>query len=258
MTGPSLFSNFFNSENLAAIVNGICARTSLSQAVDPAGNTDPTYGQIIAHVNDANNEIFGMYKWRPLVFTGSIPIYADSDGQVEKAFALPSDFQTFIDQTQWNASSQLPALGPVSDQAWQQYTVRNWIAQLTFFWQLRGNNELMVLNPPFVTPAEAPLFTFMYTSGATVVDADDPDVHKNVASKNGDTFLLDGLSILLLGRVKFLAARGFDTAAAELDYQRRIEQVIDQSVAAPVLSLARNIGYPYLSIANVPDTGYGS
>jgi hypothetical protein len=251
------FSNFFASENLAEVVNGVCRRTGIPQSNDPAGSTDPLYAQIIAHVNDANNEIYGDYKWRPLVVTGEITIFADAPGQKEKAFDFPVDFQYFVDQTQWNNSTQLPAMGPVSDQSWRMYNVRNWVPQLTFFWQLRGG-KLWVLNPPYVTDVAArPKFSFMYVSGATVIDGDDPSQLKNYASKNGDTFILDGLSILLLGRVKFLAAKGFDSAAAELDYQRRIEQIIDQSVAAPVLTLARDVQFPYLGLANLPDTGYG-
>lgn len=244
--------------NLASAVNGVCIRSSMPPSNDPAGSLDPLYMQIIAHINDAALELQGDYQWPLLTRHGSITISADSVGQKEKAFDLPVDFLTFVDQTQWNTGTQLPALGPVAHQAWQNYLVRNWVPQLTFFWQLR-EGRLWVLNPPYYTvlPASPPVFDFVYRSSAVCTDADDPSIYKTYASKNGDTFILDGAAIMLLGRVKFLGAKGFDTAAAEIDYQRRIEQVIDQSIAAPVISLVKTSTFPYIGLANVPDTGYG-
>lgn len=257
MAGPTVLSSGYTSSvTLADAVNGVCKRTSIPQSNDPAGSQDPIYTQMIAHINDANIEIVGDRMWPEMIRKGEIPIFTAVAGTKEAAFDFPSDFQVFIDQTQWNTGTQLPAMGPVSMQSWNQYLVRNWVPQLTFFWQIRAG-QLWVLNPPVVAEANAPVFSFYYRSNASVIDADNPLVFKNFADKNGDTFILDGLAIGLLGRVKFLAAKGFDTAAAELDYQRRIEQVIEQAVAAPVLSLARDVRFPYIGLANLPDTGYG-
>lgn len=251
-----LASNLSPPANLAGVINGIAARISAPQSSDPAGSTDPLYTQMVAHVNDAALEIGGLCQWPQMMMEGSIPIYADSVDQKEKSFDLPPDFLQFIDQTQWNSSTQLPALGPVSPQSWTMYLVRNWVPQLTFFWQLRGG-KLWVLNPPYMTDtAQAPKFIFMYRSNGLWIDADDQTL-KLAATKNGDTFVLDGLALTLLGRTKVLSAKGFDAGAAERDYQRRIEMVLDQSVAAPVLSLVRNASIPYLDVSNLPDTGYG-
>lgn len=257
MPGPVVYTNAQAQENLALIVNGVCSRCSLPQSPDPAGGADPMYTQIVSHVNDANHELWGNFQWPEIIRSGTIPIFADSSGQKEKEFNLPSDFLTFIDQTQWNRDSSLPALGPLSYQAWKSYTVRNWHPALTFFWQLR-NGKLWVMDPPFVDVLDAPVFEFFYKTNGSVIDADDANVRKNFATKNGDIFVLDGLVICLLARVKFLGAKGFDTASAEVDYQRRYEQVTEQSIAAPVLSLSRSIVFPYLGEGNVPDTGFGT
>lgn len=257
MPGPVVHTNTQAQENLAAIVNGVCSRCSLPQSPDPAGGADPMYLQITSHVNDANHELWGNFGWPETIRSGSIPIYADVEGQQEKEFDLPADFLNFIDQTQWNKQSTFPALGPVSWQAWKSYIVRGWSPQLTFFWQLR-NGKLWVMNPPFVPALSAPTFEFFYKTIGSVIDADDASVRKRFASKNGDIFILDGLAICLLARVKFLGAKGFDTASAEVDYQRRYEQVTEQSVGAPILSLTRSVTFPYLGDANVPDTGFGT
>lgn len=248
-------SNLSPSATLADVVNGVASRISIPKSNDPAGSEDPLYSQIVSHANDAAMEIGGLTQWPFQMREGSIEVFSDFDGQKEKAFDLPADFQQFIDQTQWNSGTQLPALGPVSPQSWTMYQVRNWVPQLTFFWQLR-EGKLWVLNPPSPS-SNNPEFVFMYRSNGLWTDSDNSSVVKMYASKNGDTFVLDGLALILLTRAKVLAAKGFDSAAAERDYQQRIEMVKEQSVAAPVLSLVRNPTIPYLDLSNLPDTGYG-
>jgi hypothetical protein len=189
-----------------------------------------------------------------LTIRASIPIVADFAGQKEKAFTLPLDFYRFIDQSQWGQQTMIPAMGPISNQAWMQYTVRNYSPQMTLFWQMRGD-KLNVLNPPFPVPID---FEYMYITRAQVVDADNPSVTKNVAEKNGDTFMLDSFMIMLLGRAKYLEWKGFDASAAMGDFLAVFQSRVGSGRGASVLSLNTGLGIPLISpMVNVPDTGFG-
>jgi hypothetical protein len=233
----------------------ICKMVGHPVPADPAGADDSAVQQMGTAVNVALGELLTMHEWQDLTVKATLPIVGDFAGQKEKAFVLPTDFYRFIDQTQWGQQTMLPALGPVSNQAWMGYTVRNWTPQLTLFWQMR-NDKLNVLNPPFPNPVN---FEFMYLSRAQVIDQDDPTLFKNTATKNGDKFFLDGALAMLLGRARYLEWKGFDASAALRDFLTVYDSRAGSDKAAPVLSLSPRYGLPFINaFTSLPDTGYGS
>jgi hypothetical protein len=234
-------------------ITSICKLVGHPVSPDPAGTSDPAIQQMGSAINTAMSELLTMHEWQDLTIRASIPIVGAMAGEKEAAFPLPADFYRFIDQTQWGEQTMLPALGPISNQAWMQYTVQNWAPQLTLFWQLRGD-KLNVLNPPFPTPVD---FEFMYLSRAQVIDQDDPTLYKNIANKNGDKFFLDSYLIMLLGRARYLEWKGFDASAATRDFLSVFNSRAGADKGAPILSLSRSTAFPLISIYNAPQTGFG-
>jgi hypothetical protein len=100
--------------SLSAIVGNVAAMVGYPTPTDAAGSTDPAVAQMVQATNMAGIDLLSMYDWQELVKPYQISISADSPGQTEKAFALPEDFFDWIDQTNWNATNQLPSLGPVA------------------------------------------------------------------------------------------------------------------------------------------------
>jgi hypothetical protein len=240
--------------NYGSSIQNICKLVGHPPAIDSAGSTDPAIQQMGAAVNTALGDLLTLHEWQDLTIRASIPIIADFAGQKEKPFSLPLDFYRFIDQSQWGGQTMLPAMGPISNQAWMQYTVRSYTPQLTLFWQIRGD-KLVVLNPPFSAPID---FEFMYISRAQVIDQDDPTLIKNVADKNGDNFKLDGFMIMLFARAKYLEWKGFDSSAAMRDFMSVYLSRAGADKGAPILSLNTSFGLPLINpLVNTPDTGYG-
>jgi hypothetical protein len=129
------------------------------------------------------------------------------------------------------------------------------VMQLTLYWQ-RRQSQLWFLYPPHLTAVD---FEYIYISKCQVVDADNPALFKDRASKNGDTFLLDSTMVRLLGRYHYLTWKGFDTAAADNDFTQIFEARTGSNKGATVLSLCRQYRVPLISpIYSVPDTGFGS
>jgi hypothetical protein len=204
--------------------------------------------------NMAGIELLTMYDWQELIKNYQIPITATFNGQKEKAFPLPEDFFDWIDQTNWNATTQFPSLGPVSAQMWQQLLIRTTLPTLSFYWQVR-DNMIYVLAPPN-SPQTMNVF---YMSQAWVRDQDDPTLYKNRITKNGDVALLDATMITLYTRVKWLEMKGLDSAAAMRDFQIAYENRKGSAKGAPVLSMARDFRFPYIQpLTNTPDTGFGA
>ncbi len=242
-----------NESTLSAIVQNVASMVAFPVPNDPAGDADPTVQQFVQAANMAGIELLTMYDWQELIKNYQIPITSDTNGQKEKAFPLPEDFFDWIDQTNWNATTQFPSLGPVSPQMWQQLLIRTTLPTLSFYWQVR-DNKIYVLAPPN-SPQTMNVF---YMSQAWVRDQDDPTLYKNRITKNGDVALLDATLITLYTRVKWLEMKGLDSSAAMRDFQIAFENRKGAFKGAPVLSMARSYTYPYIQpLINTPDTGYG-
>ncbi len=242
-----------NESSLSAIVQNVAAMVGFPVPSDPAGSTDPAVQQMVQACNMAGIELLSMYDWQELIKSFDINIVADSPGQREKSFALPEDFFDWIDQTNWNATNQLPSLGPVSPQMWQQLLIRTTLPTLSFYWQVR-DSRLYVLAPPSSTQ----VMKFFYLSQAWVRDQDQSDLYKNRIVKNGDVALLDATLMTLYTRVKWLEIKGLDSSAAMRDFQVAYENRKGAEKGSPVLSMARDFRFPYIQpLSNTPDTGYG-
>lgn len=239
---------------LSKTVNDMSLMVGMGKQADPAGSQDPAVQQMVAAANMAGADMLNLYDWQKMAKPFEIEIKAEYPGQKEIAVDLPKDFWCFIDQTQWNKNTQLPALGPISPQAWQQIMIRNPKIVMTFLWQVR-DDKLWIQCPP-----DSPqVFSFYYMSRGWVRDADNPDLYKNQATKNGDLILFDDYLMVLLARVKWLQMKGMDSTSAAGQFQTNYEMRKGKAKGAPVLSLVSNVGLPYLNVlSNVPDTGYGN
>lgn len=239
---------------LGTLVQELASMVGFPKPADPAGSQDPAVQQMVSAVNMAGADMLNLYDWQQQIKPFNIEIVAEYPGQKEIGVELPGDFWSFVDQTQWNKNTQLPAIGPVSPQAWQQIMIRNPKIVMTFLWQVR-ENKLWIQCPP-----ESPqVFSFYYISRGWVRDADNPDLYKNMATKNGDQILFDDYLMVLLSRVKWQDMKGFDSTSAAGQFRANYDIRKGKAKGAPVLSMVTNVGLPYLNIlTNVPDTGYGS
>lgn len=238
---------------LQSIIQSVGKMVGYPIPVDPAGSSDPAVAQMIEGLNMAGEDMLNLYGWQRLSKLWEISIQSEYEGQLERSFDLPGDFWQFEDQTQWNVNTRLPAIGPVSPQAWQQLRIRMPKVVLTFLWQIR-DGKLWIQAPP----DEPQTLSFYYQSNGWCVDADDPELYKNYANKNGDTILMDGYLMKLLTRVKWLEMKGFDSSGAMRDFQVNYENRKGNDKGAQVLNMAQGQAFPYLNVGiNSPDTGYG-
>lgn len=243
-----------NESTLSAIVQNVAAMVAFPVPADPAGSEDPAVQQMVQAANMAGNELLTMYDWQELVKRHSLTIQSSEANQKERAFDLPEDLFKWVDQTNWNATTQFPSLGPVSPQMWQQLLIRTTLPTLSFYWQVR-DNKIYVLAPPS-SPQTMSVF---YLSAGWVRDQDTADLYKNRLTKNGDVSLLDATMITLYTRVKWLEMKGLDSGAAMRDFQIAFENRKASEKGAPVLTMARDFRFPYIQpLVNTPDTGMGA
>lgn len=236
------------------VVNEAAKSVGHPVTTDVPGSTDEAILRMGYYANQACQELLYLANWQNLVRVHSMAVQAVVPGESERGFALPTDFERFLDDTHWNSSTQLPALGPISAQEWRwlQHAVGASGAVTRFMWR-RREGLLYIKSPP--TAAENLTFEYMTKNWAR--DADD-DSEKYLMSKNGDYHTFAWNLVILLTRLKWLDNEGYDTTSAERDFKKALESYTGNDQGATVLSLVPGGGgFPYLSERNIPPSGYG-
>lgn len=189
------------------------------------------------------------YRWSTLLRTFTL-----LTNPVDTIYDLPSDWDSFEDLTGWNFTSRLPMLGPATDPQWQCLKARNLgSSTISVIYRVRGD-KFEIYNT-FSTVQD---LRIDYSSRAWVQDAADPLVYRDYILNDDDILLLDNELLTAKCKLAFMTAKGFDTTAAQSEYNEIEEAAICADADAPVLQVARSDTYPLISTQfNVPDTGYG-
>jgi hypothetical protein len=170
-------------------------------------------------------------------------------------YDLPDDWDSFEDLTGWNFTSRLPMLGPATDPQWQCLKARNLgSSTISVIYRTRGG-QFEIYNA-FSDPQD---LRIDYSSRAWVQDAAVMGEYRDYIDADDDRVLFDAELMTALLKLQFLTAKGFDTTAAQAEYDELLEAAIGTDTDAPVLRVSRSDTYPLISTAfNAPDTGYGA
>lgn len=234
-----------NTTNGSAVITNIPSTTGIiagSWAV--SGNGIPNAAQILSV--DSSTQI-----------TLNIPCTLTAIGTAltigKQAYAMPSDFSYFIEQTFWDGSYRWQLLGPLDAQ--EKNVLKYGISPAgprRRFW-IRGN--LMYLNP-FPTTAND-VIAFDYYSNAWCQSSG--GVAQTSWAADTDTYLLDNDCFVLGIKWRFLRAKGLDYSEEKDGYDRKVGQVMARNGGQRDLPLnAQTQRLRLLSDANIPDTGFGT
>lgn len=250
--------NITSTRTLGECVNEVAQEVGFAVSIaDAAGSTDAAVIQMVRAVNRAAIELLGEGDWPDFIETSSLTVAAAAPGDTTVALNLPADFYAFVNRTQNDATALLPTRRPLNAEQWQSIATISPYVSFNLLWQYR-KGQLWFLNPP--APGAGHNFTFQYLSQAIVKDADDPLLLKNVATKNGDTILLDSDLVIALAVVLWRGMKGFDTTSAERNYQKLFGRRFKRQEAAKIVTIGDSgIGlFNPISINNLPETGFGS
>jgi hypothetical protein len=240
---------------LIELVNAVAQSVGHPKTTEVASSQDEAILRIAYYVNIACQELLYMYQWQFLSKTSIIPIEADTPNQKEKAFDLPVDWKAMTDDTMWDRSTQLPAIGPVNPQDWQWLVVRNTYITTRMLWRIR-DKKLWIKSPP--PPGSPQDFSFEYVSRYWAIDGVTAEP-KDKLTNNSDYALYPWQLVMLFTRAKWFENEGYDSSGAYLDFQKAFAYETGTDKGATALNLVPGTGYPYINaIKNIPDTGYGS
>lgn len=187
------------------------------------------------------------------VTASQFPTSAATAGAInfQKAkYALPADYDAIVPRTQWDKSKHWEMLGPEDAQQWE------WI--LSGFistgprvrWRLFGS--YFQIWPGF---SNSELLGFEYRSNAWAATA--AGVAKTSFTIDTDTCIYPDRLMVLMTKLKYFEAKGFDTTAMFRNWSRELETCMAQDQSAPNLSFAPQPGSVLIGWNNIPDSNYG-
>jgi hypothetical protein len=246
--GPSRFTIGDTAGN---IINDAAVELGLSAVVDPYLSTDPNFIQLRGLLKSAGRDLQRMRDWTHLQKE-----YTFTTVAAQSNYDLPPDFRKMVAQSGWDRTGRTPLGGPLSPQEWQYLKGR--LDGVSFRVLFRPVQQQLYLYPD-TTIAGGDVIAFEYLSrywvqafGASAASAEAP-----VASL--DVVLFEAQLAMRALKLAFLRAKGFDSQAAEQDFNQTYAMVASDDAAGAVLSLNNStIGEPMLGSQSVPITGFGS
>lgn len=165
-------------------------------------------------------------------------------------YPLPADYDASVPRTQWDKSKHWEMLGPTDAQQWE-WLLSGYISTgPRIRWRLLGNTFQIW---PGVSTSE--LLGYEYRSQAWAESSD--GTPKNSFTSDSDTCIYPDRLMVLMTKLKYFEAKGFDTTAMYRNYLTELETVMGQDMSAANLSFAPRPGTVLIGYDNIPDTGYG-
>lgn len=167
------------------------------------------------------------------------------------AYALPSDFEYFVDRTYWDDAFKWELIGPINAQEKQilRYGVIATGPRRKFY--VRGNQ--MYLDP---VPSSADNIAYDYYSNAWCESSSGTDQSRWAADT--DVYKLDEDCFVLGLKWRYLRSKGLEYAQEKLDYNMEMQRVMARDGGARDLPLeGGGYGARFIDDNNIPETGFG-
>jgi hypothetical protein len=166
-------------------------------------------------------------------------------------YSLPIDYYSTVNRTHWDKSKRWEMLGPESPQQWE-WLLSGYISTgPRIRWRLLGQYFQIW---PGMNAGE--LLGFEYRSKGWAYGAN--GLVQNSMTADNDTCIYPDRVMVLMTKLKYFEAKGFDTTALYRDFLMELEAAVAQDTAAANLSFAPRPGTVLIGYDNIPDSGYGT
>ena len=243
----------------ADIINDVSVEVGLDPVVDPFSSGEKAMIQLVRLLNIAGRELVELFEWQILIRSHQF-ITEELDNGI---YDLPSDFAYMINQTGWERRENVPLIGPLSPQDWTYLQGRDLVGS-TIYASFRLDQNKFYIFPNDPPPAGLDI-NYEYVSYNWVADGDvvpppgAPPGDSDAVETANDVVLYPPVLISRYLKVKWLAAKNFDTTAAMDDFRTAFNSWAGHDNGAVILNAGNKWrGFPYLNLwNNTPDTGYG-
>jgi len=205
------------------------------------GTDDVQATQLLSLLNSAGNELMLYYPWEQFRKEWLVTT-VDGEG----SYSLPSDYNYFIDQTQWDKTNHWPLLGPKSAQEWS-WLKNALIAALPRLRYRISQNKLLI----WPVPKDDYTLSFEYVvSNWVQPTVGDP---KTMTAADSDMLLYNPWLLVKYVKFKLFELKGLPTVGPNADFMRVFNNLTGKDTGAPILSLSPQTTSQFLGPQSIPD-----
>lgn len=168
-------------------------------------------------------------------------------------YAMPSDYDRLVDQTQWDKTQHWVMLGPETGQQWQWLKSGFISSGPRMRYRLLGG--YFQIWPP---DGSDDYIGFEYVSNQWVLAAADTVTpSKGSFTLDTDTCIFPDTLMVLGVKSKYMQAKGWADPYGPL-YERHKSIAMANDAGSPKLSMAPRLSEVLISQSNIPDSGFGT
>lgn len=165
-------------------------------------------------------------------------------------YTLPAGYDSTVPRTHWDKSKHWEMLGPTDAQQWE-WLLSGFISTgPRVRWRLYG--QYFQIWPGF---SNAEYLGFEYRTLYWALSA--AGANKASFTVDTDTCIYPDRLVVLMTKLKYFEAKGFDTTAMYRNWSAELETCQAQDASFANLSFAPKPGNILIGYDNIPDTGYG-
>lgn len=214
--------------SLLDIVKRATDELALSQPTAIASLTTVDPRQYLALLNTAGRELMKEHDWGDLItLTTIITVSGTSD------YAVASDYDRMVADTQWNRTTTFPITGPIPAQ-YDRAIRESSIAQAGVFYRFRQIGKTYVRITPTPTVSSETL-AYEYVSAKWARSSGNAAQLEFQADT--DTSVFDANLLVKELKWRFISSKGFDASALKIECDRLKELIIAGDIGGTVLNL---------------------
>jgi hypothetical protein len=234
--------------NVLELIKKVTYRLNINTPASVFGSTDPATLQLLALYEKVGQDLVDRNCWSQLKRTHSFNTASSTEG-----YALPSDFISFVPDTEWDTTNKWKVRGGVSD---AEYNIRkNSYATLDNrkAYRIFGRpTDLQFKISP--TPSATETITFDYLSNAWVRPTGSNPTYLTAVADDTNSSVFDDQLMMLGTEVEWYKMKGLEYSALERKYENKI------SIAQAKWNGSRTIdatGTYNLGMHNIPEGNWG-
>lgn len=166
-------------------------------------------------------------------------------------YSLPSDFEYFVQRSEWDASFRWELLGPITAQ--EKNILRYGVTPVGPRRRFYVRNKILYLDPP--PPSDNQSIAYDYYSNAWCTSSGGTAQTKWTADT--DLYRLDEECFILGVKWRYLRAKGLDYLQEYELYESEKQRALSRDGGNRDLPLNATYGVRFLAYENIPDTGFG-
>ncbi len=224
------------------VLNQVAGELGLPAVTSTTSLADVQSVQLLSLLNSAGNELQLYYPWEQFLKEWILVTTVDVTD-----YPLPSDYNYFLDQTQWDRSNHWPLLGPQSPQEWAWLRSSNLATLPSLRYRIQGN-QFKILPAPGVSTTLA----MEYVQSNWVLTI--ADTLQDMITADTDVLQYDPWLLIKFVKFKFYELKGFVTAGVNGDFMRVFNALTGRDKGAKILSLApKSNSVGYIGPWSIPD-----